>query len=180
MLYNLLTPRRFHTMLSMVFLLGLGTLAILALGVLLLASLLLKTLFDTIASMFQSLNDMLTAGGPFLRFFFLVFLLFLLWRATPTLLRLVRREWTRFQDTVAFDFSAVGEDETVEPDLDEDEGSLGQTNTHPFAFTAEENRVKSRGSRSGSAGKYPRKTPTALRFTRPTGRTRIVVLPVTY
>jgi Sec-independent protein translocase protein TatA len=161
MFNHLLTQRRLNTLLACVFLLGLGTLAILALGVLLAASLLLKTLFDCLTSLFQSLGAMLSAGGPFAQLLLFVFLLFLGWRAMPHLVRFVRQEIGRFQAEMA----PTSEEEEY---LEEEETLAAG----PFFFSAEENGTAPVGRKTRVS-----RQPEAIIFQGPTSRRQVIVLP---
>src|SRR5437870_2304831 len=128
----------------LVVILGTATLAILALGVLLLAALILKTLFDCLVSIVQTVNELVATGGPFVRLLLLAALLYLTWKAAPRALRFFRREmaWMQAQFTQS-GFPRSGP--APEQSKGEDEGEPANT-------------VESTVSQSGKAGQGQRTT----------------------
>jgi hypothetical protein len=124
---EMLTRRYVQTILALVVILGTATLAILALGVFLLAALLLKTLFDCLVSLVQTVNGLVATGGPFVRLLLLVALLYLAWKAAPRVLRFFRRELAWMQAQFTPSSPAPGKRQAEEGDVSEQDNTVEGT-----------------------------------------------------
>jgi len=186
---EMLTRRHLQSILALVVILGTATLAILALGVLLLAALLLKTLFDCLVSLVQTVNELVATGGPFVRLLLLAALLYLAWKSAPRVLRFFRRElaWMQAQLFTQSSFTRSGpapeqrqeEDESGQADTvegtvsesSETEQDLGQrkAQTAKAAPTTDDSRKGQAHTSARANSRHKATLPTTLKHLAPTG-----------
>ena len=189
---EMLTRRHLQSILALVVILGTATLAILALGVLLLAALLLKTLFDCLVSLVQTVNELVATGGPFVRLLLLAALLYLAWKSAPRVLRFFRRElaWMQAQLFTQSGFTRPGpapeqrqeEDESGQADTvegtvsesgetEQDRQDLGQrkAQTAKAASTTGDSRKGQAHTSTRANSRHKATLPTTLKHLAPTG-----------
>ena len=87
-----ISSRHLNAILVLVMMVGTATFAILALGVIIFATVLLHTALDAIIELAQTVIGLYTHGDALTRFLLLVFIFFLLWKAAPHVIRYVRCE----------------------------------------------------------------------------------------
>ena len=123
------SPRQVQRVLALTVVLGTLTLAALALGLLYLIVLLLKTIVECLLEVTRTVTEILTIGGPFARLLFVFLLLFLAWRATPYVLVWLRRELACVSPLFATHAQSARENEREWSDTP-------ASNTHRFFSTS--------------------------------------------